>query len=140
MDDRLLFLLSRAGYALKSYIRRELGKNEIHFSPVEMGILFCLKQSDGLPMNEIARVVQVDGAAITRYVDSLESNGYVKREASRDDRRKIIIRITSNGVQEATKCKSVVRRINASIKEGLSPEDIAGFVRVLNALLSKFDE
>jgi DNA-binding MarR family transcriptional regulator len=140
MDDRLLFLLSRTGYALKNYIKREFEKDGIHLSSVDMGILFSLKMSGSLRMNQISRIVSVDGAAITRHVDMLEKDGYVKREPSLEDRRAINIRLTEKGASEAEKCNTVVQRINASIKEKFSSEDIAVFMKVLGGLLSKYEE
>lgn len=138
VDKRILFLISRAGYALKNHIKRELEKNELSFAPVEMGILFSLEQSDGLQMNEIGRIVQADGAAITRYVDRLEKNGLVMRKPSREDRRKINIHITPKGFQVAKICTTVVQRINNSILDGFRPEEITGFITVLSGLLDRF--
>lgn len=137
MDARILFLLSRAGYVLKNHVKRELEKEGLRFAPVEMGVLFSLELTDGLQMNEIAHIVQADGAAITRYVDRLEGNGLVQRNPSPEDRRKIHIRITQEGRHAATRCKTVVRRINNAIIDGFEPQEIQGFVNVLNGLLTK---
>jgi DNA-binding MarR family transcriptional regulator len=140
VDDRLLFLLSRTGHAIKAHVKSELQKNGVHFSPVQMGILFSLRTKDGLPMNEIGRIVQVDNAAITRHVDLLEDGGYVKRTVSPDDRRINLIQITEKGAKEASRCKNIVRRLNDSLKEGFSEDDMTIFIRVLNDLLVRFSE
>ncbi len=137
MDDRLLFLMSRAHHAIKNHVAGEFAREGIGITPAQMGILFSLRMSDGLPMSELGRIIRIDNAAVTRHVDSLERAGCVRREAAPGDRRKSIIRITAKGRDEAVRCARTARRINAMLKEGFTAEEIATFTRVLNGVIEK---
>lgn len=137
MDDRLLFLMSRAHHALKNHIRSEFTRDGVRISPAQMGILFALRMSDGLPMSELGRIIHIDNAAVTRHADAMERDGYVKRVDAPDDRRKSIIRITAKGRDESERCKKAAQRINASLKAGFTPAEIETFVRVLNGFIEK---
>lgn len=138
MDDRLLFLISKAQHSLKNYLKREFSAGGVAISPAQSGILFSLKISNGLPMNRLSEIISIDNAAVTRHVDILERNGLVKREQDSNDRRKCIIIITEKGIAEADKSKEIAHRINNMIKEGFSEDEIEVFKRVLNSFFIKF--
>ena len=138
MDDRLLFLMSKAQHTLKNHVKREFTAGGVTISPAQSGILFSLKFGNGLSMNQLSQILSIDNAAVTRHVDTLERNGLVKREQDADDRRKMIIRITEKGIAEADKLKVIARRINSMIKEGFSEEEVEVFKSILNSFFIKF--
>ncbi|OHD65789.1 MAG: hypothetical protein A2176_14390 [Spirochaetes bacterium RBG_13_51_14] len=138
MDDRLLFLMSKAAHTLKNYLKKEFSSGGINISPAQMGILFALKQKNGLPMNLLSKIISIDNAAITRHVDILEREGMVIREADEKDRRKYIICITAKGIAEADKCRRIARRVNDTIKEGFRDDEVEVFKKVLNSFFNKF--
>jgi DNA-binding MarR family transcriptional regulator len=140
MDDRLLFLMSKAQHALKNYLKKEFSNGGIDISPAQAGILFSLKISNGLSMNHLSRIISIDNAAITRHIDTLERDGLVKRDPDANDRRKNIISITDKGIIEADRTKAIARRINSMIKEGFSDEEIEVFKKVLSSFLIKFKQ
>ncbi len=140
MDDRLLFLISRANHSLKQHLKREFGRSNVTATPSQMGILFALKKSDGLPMSELGRIIAIDNAAVTRHVDSMERAGFVSREPEPGDRRKNIIRITEKGLSEAEMSARVAHRVNARIKEGFNDGEIDAFKRILASFIEKFSE
>ncbi len=138
MDDRLLFLMSKAQHTLKNYLKKEFASEGVAVSPAQMGILFSLKMKNGLSMNQLSKIISIDNAAVTRHVDTLEEHGLVKREQDANDRRKNMIRITERGIAEADNTKAIVRRINNMIKEGFSDEEMEVFKSVLNSFFNKF--
>jgi DNA-binding MarR family transcriptional regulator len=140
MDDRLLFLMSRALNQLKQHIKRESARAGLAVSPTQMGILFSLKKIGGLPMTGLGRLVAVDNAAVTRHVERLLQAGFVRREAAPGDRRKNIIQITEKGKDEAARCAAVAHRINDAIKEGFTQEEVEAFKKILNSFFTKFSE
>jgi DNA-binding MarR family transcriptional regulator len=138
MDDRLIFLMSKAGYALKNYMKRECINGGVTISSAQAGMLMALKISNGLSMNQLSEIISIDNAAVTRHVDTLEKTGMVKRESDADDRRKIIVRITTEGIVEADKVKAVARKVNSMIKEGFTEQELEIFKRILSGFFIKF--
>ncbi|MBP7735267.1 MAG: MarR family transcriptional regulator [Spirochaetes bacterium] len=138
MDDRLLFLMSKAQHTMKNYVRREFTNGGVEFTPAQMGILFALKLKNGLSMNILSEIVSIDNAAVTRHVDTLERNGLITRTQDPEDRRKYMVSITEKGISEADKSKEIVRKINSMLKEGFSEEEVEVYKRMLNSFFVKF--
>jgi len=138
MNDRLILLMSKAGYALKNYLKREFIRGGVWLSPAQSGILFSLKIKNGLSMNELSQILSIDNAAVTRHIDILEREGLVKRESDKNDRRKNIIDITDRGIIEADKARAIARRVNNMIKEGFTDQEIEVFKNILNSFTVKF--
>ncbi len=138
MDDRLIFLISKAGHALKNYMKRECINEGVTISSAQAGMLMALKMRDGLSMNQMSEIISIDNAAVTRHVDDLERKGLARREADAGDRRKTIIRIMPEGIAEAEKAKAVARRVNSMIKDGFTEQEIEIFKRILSSFFEKF--
>ena len=138
MDDRLLFLMSKAHHVLKNYLKKEFNSGGIDLSAAQIGILFALKNKNERSMNELGRIISIDNAAITRHVDALERKGSVKRVADSNDRRKNLVAITRRGLAEAEKSAVIAGRVNAMIKEGFSEDEIEVFKAVFSSFFNKF--
>jgi len=71
---------------------KEMGEQQI-------GILYTLKTQGSLLTSELAKKFDVTNPTITRTVDRLVEMGYVERQPDADDRRKIYLRLTPEGVK-----------------------------------------
>ena len=68
---------------------KQYGVDEIN--PAQGRIMFVLWQNDGIPINELAKETSLSKSTLTSMLDRLENTGFIKREASEQDRRKIRI-------------------------------------------------
>ena len=138
MDDRLLFLMSKAQSKLTQYLKSQFKAQDIDISPGQAGILFLLEQRDLRPMGELSNILEIDNSAITRVVDRLEKSGLVIRGPNPEDRRQYLIGITDKGVQQTSKVKEIARLANDKIKEGFTDLEISVFQRVMASFGPKF--
>lgn len=138
MDDKLLFLLSKAENKLKNHFQKKINDQNIKLSPGQSGILFLLNNNDGLKMSELSKLLGIDNSAVTRLVDRLEKAGMVKRKANSADRRQYLICITKKGRQDIKRVGIIANQTNDIIKEGFTVEEIETFKKVLYAFISKF--
>ena len=53
---------------------------------------------DGIEMSELAWVIGLENSTVTRLIARLETNGFVKREKSRADKRSIIVFLKNKGL------------------------------------------
>ncbi|WP_329741863.1 MarR family transcriptional regulator [Dyella sp. A6] len=90
---------------------------------------------------ELARSVELDGGAMTRQLDQLESKGYLRRCPHEQDRRALRIELTAEGNalwQELTSCND---RVLAAAQRSLSDAERKRLhtylERVLSALRDK---
>jgi DNA-binding MarR family transcriptional regulator len=70
----------------------------------------------------LADRVGVSMSAMTRLVDGLERRGWVDRNRSAEDRRKVVVQLTGEGLQEATRLRALSDRLVATIFDRI-PED-----------------
>ena len=78
-------------------LSKELTRGNVSFP--QYFLLGFLAQKGELTMTEIARKMGHTTAAATGLVDRLEKLGHVQRGHAKDDRRKILVKITPSGRQ-----------------------------------------
>ena len=86
-------------------------------------------------MSDIAHKMGHSTAAATGLVDRLEKLGFVERKQAADDRRKIIVRITNQGVKMVAKMRKHIATNISDIMSDMDAEEaqtIEGAKRVLD--------
>ncbi|MCX5827379.1 MAG: MarR family transcriptional regulator, partial [Deltaproteobacteria bacterium] len=79
-DDRLIYLTSMAQQTLVHHTNAALSKAGLKVTTAQAGVLFFLKEKYMCIMSEIGQVFDIDNSAVTRLIDRLEKNGFVKRQ------------------------------------------------------------
>lgn len=104
-------------------------------------ILKRLAMLGPMTATELARAVELDGGAMTRQLDQLESKGYLRRRPHEQDRRALRIELTAAGDalwQQLTSCNE---RVLAAAQRSLSEPERKRLhtylERVLHALRDK---
>lgn len=137
-DDRLIYLISMAHLALRTRIHGLLAAAGVRLTVPQATVLFLLREKDGRMMSELGQVLGVDNSAMTGLIDRLEKADFVRREAKREDRRALLIRITPAGLGEAARAAGVIRGVNDKIKAGFEAAQIEAFKEVLGGILEEF--
>jgi DNA-binding MarR family transcriptional regulator len=76
-------------------------------------------------IGDLAVAEQVAAPTMTRLVAGLEAEGYVKRTRAREDRRTVIVSVTSRGRRALELARGLrVEQVEA-ILEGLTPAEVA---------------
>ena len=127
-----------AHLALRTRIHGLLAAEGVRLTVPQATVLFLLKEKDGRMMSELGQVLGVDNSAMTGLVDRLEKAEFVRREAKREDRRALLIRITPAGLDEAARAADVIRGVNEKIKAGFKAAQIEAFKEVLGGILEEF--
>ena len=84
----------------------ELNKGNVSFP--QFFLLTYLSSEEYLTMSDIAKKMGHSTAAATGLVDRLEKLSYVERVHAAEDRRKIMVRITSKGIQLVSKMRTEI--------------------------------
>lgn len=99
----------------------ELNKGNVSFP--QFFLLTYLSSEEYLTMSDIAKKMGHSTAAATGLVDRLEKLSYVKRVHAAEDRRKIMVRITSKGVELVSKMRNEIATDLAGILAGMDEEE-----------------
>ena len=99
----------------------ELNKGNVSFP--QFFLLTYLSSEDYLTMSDIAKKMGHSTASATGLVDRLEKLSYVERVHASEDRRKIMVRITSKGVELVSKMRKEIATDLAGILAGMDEEE-----------------
>lgn len=109
-------------------------------SAARMETLSAIKQSPPRSNQiEIARRIGVEGATLTRMLDTLEKDGLVERLAVPNDRRAKQIRLTGQGEKILAEIMARADELRNELLVGLDPEEIDHANAFLGSLLECFD-
>ena len=139
--DNLGMLFAMVRTEIVKAVENELNRCGLDLRFVQFLILRRLDVLGPMAAGELARVVELDGGAMTRQLDQLEARGVLRRVPHEQDRRALRIELTALG---KTLCEDVhacaARVIEASQKQ-LNPTERAQLQdyleRVLHTLRNK---
>ena len=109
-------------------------------TPSQLAVLSTLDRHGPMGLGDLAAHEGVQPPSATRMVDNLEAAGLVSREASRADRRAVVVQLTNKGRRRV---EEIRRRRDAWLAERLSrltPDEVEALERalpVLEALLER---
>ena len=103
----------------------ELNRGQLSYP--QFFLLTYLTNEDYLTMTDIAKKMGHSTAAATGLVDRIEKLGYVERSHGAEDRRKIMVRITSKGVDLVSHMRKEIANDLAGILSSMD-EDVADTV------------
>ena len=104
----------------------------------EVDVLAAIARAEGMALtcSEIAEATLITKGGITGILDRLEARGLVQREASRDDRRSVVIKLTEKGVDLCHRLFARLARDDENLfTRAFKPEQIKQFSKLLALLL-----
>ena len=139
--ESLGVLLGRVRAEIVRAMEAEIAAKGLELRFTQFLILKRLALLGPMSATELARAVELDGGAMTRQLDQLESRGYLRRCPHEQDRRALRIELTAEGDalwQQLTNCnervlKAAQRSLNATERKHLHDY----LERVLHALRNK---
>ena len=100
----------------------------------EAAVLVHCAGAKEVSAGKLARALGRDKGKITRFVDRLEADGFVRRVANPRDHRLLIIRPTIRGQRAVPELRRAFEKIHQEILAGVQREDLIRLGLVLTAL------
>ena len=119
---------------------RMLREYDIEITSAQGRIMFALWQQNGVSINELAKKTQLGKSTLTSMLDRLEKMGYVKRQRSKKDRRKILIRRTEKDKSLESKYAEVSQEMTKLYYNGFSKSEISRFENALSRILKNLTD
>lgn len=110
------FITGKASTAIGRRLQKNFKQNNIEITIEQWSVLYHLWKEDGMSQQELCDATFRDKPSITRLVDNLERVKLVKRNASKEDRRKNLIILTPEGKELEEKCMEIA---NNTLNESL---------------------
>ena len=97
-------------------------------------------RSEGIMLKELAENLSLSSSAVSVMVDTMVRRGILERQISPDDRRRVMIRISSRGEDIDEKYDRFFDEISVRFSKTQSPENMQIFLNVLNDLNTFLDK
>ncbi len=94
-------------------------------SPMQLHVMFSMREKDVFTMSELARVVLIAKQQLTPLVDKLVAAGLVLREPDEADRRVVKIRLSPSGITYLEAHTREVIRVFDTKLAALESDDLA---------------
>ena len=85
----------------------------------------------GSSQEEIAREICLNKSTVARALTQLEDRGYLRREASAEDKRRLLVYPTDKMLAVLPQVRSVAKEWNDLISDGIPEEELEVFYSVL---------
>ena len=97
-------------------------------------VMLVLWEQDGLTVGEIGKKLILDNGTLTPLLKKLESEGYIKRDRSKQDERIVVITLTDTGRELREKVKDIPFKVGSCIR--LDPEEAGMLHTILHKLMN----
>jgi DNA-binding MarR family transcriptional regulator len=125
-EDLMLPQVRQTIFAIKSVLGRYIGMSHVRV------ILFQrMNATEEISQAEIQRQLGVNGAVVTRIIKQMEAEGLITRRANPVDNRYMLVRLTDVGRQRQEEVLAKIRKIESTLLQGLTVEEIRCTQRVL---------
>jgi DNA-binding MarR family transcriptional regulator len=106
----------------------------------KMRALSLLTISAGLTVNELSFLAVVEQSTMSRTLDSLEEQGYVRRQSRADDMRVREIHITDDGRLAFQGFWPTLYEVYSQLFDGIDAEEYDAFITTLHKILRNMHE
>jgi DNA-binding MarR family transcriptional regulator len=134
IDDYLSYLLARASHQVSREFHAQL--KPYRLSVLEWRILASL-EGDGLPLGELADAVLFKQPTVSKAIDRMVRDGWVRRAKVDGDRRKTRIRLTTRGRSAVRDLLGKAKTHETSCLAGHSGPEISGLKTILRQLIAR---
>ena len=117
------FLLKRLGYAAKDQAMKSYEEAGLH--PYHHAVLAVLDEGSRETQGAIADALGYDRGQLVGLLDELEERGLVERKRDPADRRRHIVRMTSDGKRALVKLRALARRLENDLLAPLDDDERA---------------
>jgi len=131
--------LNLAACKLKQYTAAMIRKNNIDLTPEQFLLVDLLWNRGAMSQQAMADTMHKDKNSITNLADQLEKKGFIVRLRDETDRRSNILTLTDKAEGMRTGAKATGISILESIIDGISEEELNGFLATLDKMSANMD-
>ena len=124
--------LGLLGIVMHRVMNRAKSKyQEFDLNRSQASILFTLHRRSSMSQKELASSLNMTPPSITSAIQKMEREGYITRKPDEADQRIMRLALTEKGESCIQNVKQVAEEMSSLIFQGMSPEEIMLFRRLL---------
>lgn len=102
-------------------------------------ILFVLNKKGQIAINDLGNELSLGKSTLTSMLDRLEEGGYINKEISTEDKRKILISLNKKSDDIVSEYEEVVKTMGNIYYKGFTNEEIVKFESYLKRVYSNLE-
>jgi len=122
------YLVSKASLYFKINILKAFKEQNFSITLEQFGILYTLTLMNGLYQRQLGKMLMKDRPNITRIINILEKNEFVRRESDPNNKRIFKVCITEKGRDQVEKIRPYMKEIHSRAVVGI-PEEQQEFLK-----------
>ena len=102
-------------------------------------VLLNLHFEVGTPATKIAPLMGMESRSLSRMLNNMEEQGFIRKEQSENDKRSVLIFLTDKGREKREISRLTVRGFNEELNSKISEEEFTTFVKVMNKINTQIE-
>jgi DNA-binding MarR family transcriptional regulator len=102
-------------------------------------VLLNLHFELGTPATKIAPLMGMESRSLSRMLNSMEEQGFIRKEQDEHDKRSVLIFLTEKGREKREISRLTVKGFNEELSTKISAEEFRTFVKVMNKINSQIE-
>lgn len=139
-DPRIGETLHRLLHAYRRALRQAREQGNVMLAVSHVRALKSVDSLSDCTAQAIVTNTQIDKAQITRALNDLAAEGLIEKRDNPADRRSNLIVLSRTGKTVLRKIRKLESDAAARMAQGLSPDELAEFVRLANRMLDNLTE
>ena len=143
--DKPMLVFKRFGHQIHLMVQKEAKRCGIEFMGGPQGQVLrfldhCEQKEELVLIKDIEQELNITKSVASNLVKRMVQNGLVELEASPSDKRAKFVHLTEKSRSQINQIKSFFDRIDRSLLEGISEENLAIFEEVLDKLQANVEK
>lgn len=136
LDNQVCFPLYACS---KEVVRRYTPHlDDIGLTYTQYLVMMVLWEQDGISVGELGERLYLDSGTLTPLLKKMEEKGFLVRERSAEDERRVIVALTQAGRELKEKARDVPLAMGQCVN--MDPEEAAELVRLLRKVIANVRE
>jgi DNA-binding MarR family transcriptional regulator len=135
LSNTIFFQLDRAIKSYRQYAQKKLNEKGYSITIDQWLVLKTITDQPDISQNEIAEFIFKDKASVTRIIDLLVTKGYLERETSRVNRRRVNLTITKAGKALIQEILPTIKAYRKGALVGVSDTELAAVHKTLEKII-----
>lgn len=109
-------------------------KAKIHGLTMSIGFILLIVDKEGTPSTQLGPRMGMEPTSLSRTLKTMESKGLIFRKVDKDDKRKVLILLSEEGVQLRKQVKEVVVSFNEKLIKEIPSNKLNAFFEVMEII------
>lgn len=139
IDNSPGYIIHRLDLLLKFGLHKAFQAEGINITAEQWAILATLWEGEGIHQSSIAEKIGKDRHTITRMLNILEKNGFIRRVPTEKDKRRLNVYLTDSGRNIKDKLISIVLDYGQKAFAGLTQQELDELTRILKHITGNLE-